>query len=224
MDFLDYLLTFLTEKRKTLFESILAQRTRHLTIVLEDIYQPQNASAVLRSCDCFGVQDIHIIENRNEYEINPDVTQGSSKWVSMHYYNEKENNTLDCIKKLKNQGYKLIGTTPHEQDNLLSDLIIDDKTALFFGTEFDGISEIAKENMDGFVKIPMHGFTESLNISVSAAICLQNLTEKLRNSKVDWKLTDDEVRALKLEWARKTVKSSDLIEQDFYMRRSNTKE
>ena len=168
----DYLSNFVSDNKKNKINEIVLNRTRHLTVVLEDIFQSQNASAVLRTCDCFGIQDVHIIENRYLYELNPDVELGSAKWLSINKYNSNENNTQVALSKLKKQGYKIIATTPHRNDLLISDLEINDKIALVFGTEKDGLSEIAMQNADAYVKIPMYGFTESFNISVSAAMSI----------------------------------------------------
>jgi tRNA (guanosine-2'-O-)-methyltransferase len=213
---LAYLLSFMSENKNELFEQIIAERTKHVTVVLEDIFQPQNASAVLRTCDVFGIQDVHVIENENEYNVNPRVVHGASKWINLHKYNEIENNTLDCINQLKEKGYKVYGTTPHTNDCLIQDIPLEEPVALMFGTEMTGLSDIAMENVDGFVKIPMYGFTESLNISVSASICLYELSKRLKSSDIDWKLTDEEKVSQLTVWAKKVVKSSDLIEQEFY--------
>ncbi len=212
---LSHLLEFITENRKELFDSVICERTKHLTVVLEDIYQPQNASAVLRSCDVFGIQDIHVIENKNEYNINPRVVHGASKWINLYKYNEKENNTLNCINQLKEKGYKVYGTTPHTNDTLIEDLPIKNKIALMFGTEMTGLSEIAMSNVDGYVKIPMYGFTESLNISVSASICLYEISKRLKESNIKWQLTDEEKTEQLIDWAMKTIKSSELIVKEF---------
>ena len=213
---LAYLLSFMSENKNVLFEQIIAERTKHVTVVLEDIFQTQNASAVLRTCDVFGIQDVHVIENENEYNVNPRVVHGASKWINLHKYNEQENNTLDCINQLKEKGYKVYGTTPHTDDCLIQDIPLEEPVALMFGTEMTGLSDIAMENVDGFVKIPMYGFTESLNISVSASICLYELSKRLKSSKIDWKLTNEEKISQLTVWAKKVVKSSDLIEQEFY--------
>ena len=189
---LSYLQEFITPNKKNKFEELILHRTRHLTIVLEDIYQPHNASAVLRSCDCFGIQDVHIIENMNKYEVNPDVALGSSKWLNLIKYNEKENNTESCLKKLKSEGYRVIATTPHENDFIPETLPLGEKTALVFGTELAGLSQVAIDLADGFVRIPMYGFTESFNISVSAALLLFALTERMRKSDINWALTEAE--------------------------------
>ena len=215
-DLLDYLLNFLSENKKNLFEKIIEDRTKHVTVVLEDIFQPQNASAVLRTCDVFGIQDVHIIENENEYNVNPRVVHGASKWITLHKYNQKENNTLDCIKKLKSDGYKVYGTTPHTEDCLIQDIPLNDKLALMFGTEMTGLSDIAMENVDGFVKIPMYGFTESLNISVSASICLYELSKRLKKSESDWQLSEEEKIDQLIIWSKKVIKDGQSIE-DLYL-------
>ena len=100
---LQYLSKHITPERLNLFKRIIENRTKHITVVLEDIYQSQNASAVLRSCDCFGIQDVHIIENRNEFKLDTEVSLGSSKWLTLTKYNQKENNSLAAIKNLKKE-------------------------------------------------------------------------------------------------------------------------
>ncbi len=212
---LHHLLSFISDNKTGLFDRIINDRTRYITVVLEDIFQSQNASAVLRTCDCFGIQDVHIIENSNPYEINPDVTLGSSKWLNLNKYNEKEQNTEAALDALKEKGYKLVATTPHNNDVMLEDLPLDNKTALLFGAELPGLSEIALNKADAFVKIPMYGFTESFNISVSAAIVLHHLTEKLKKSDIKWHLDKEETIDIKLDWARNVVKRSDIIEKEF---------
>ena len=168
-DIIVFLQEFITENRLATFEKVLDNRTRYITVSLEDIYQSQNASAVLRTSDCFGIQDIHVIENKNKYNINPDVALGSSQWLNITKYNQEENNTLQAIQKLKEKGYRIVATTPHTDDvDLDSFDLTKGKIALFFGTELKGLSDLMIENADEYLKIPMYGFTESYNISVSA--------------------------------------------------------
>ncbi|MFC2110826.1 TrmH family RNA methyltransferase [Bacteroidota bacterium] len=212
----EHLLQFMSVNKKSLIENNILNRTKHLTVVLENIFQPHNASAVLRTCDCFGIQDIHIIENSNYYNVNPDVALGSSKWINLIRYNEKENNTKDCLLSLKKKGYRIVATSPHENDYNINDLPIDNKLALVFGTEMQGLSDIALEMADEYVKIPMYGFTESYNISVSAGICLYQLSENLRKSNINWSLTEEETLEYKLNWARNIIKRSELIEEKFF--------
>jgi len=211
----NYLSEYISENKKNLFEKIIEYRTKHACIVLEDIYQAQNASAVLRTCDCFGIQDVHIIENKNKYHVNPDVALGSSKWLNLIKYNQQENNTIDCIKKLKSQGYRIVATTPHKDDVNLENFDIKNKFALFFGTEMHGLSKEMIDNADEYLKIPMFGFTESFNISVSAAIIINNITSKLHKSTINWKLSEEEKIDTLLNWARNVVKKDELLEKEF---------
>jgi len=211
----EYLCKFITEKRRKRFEEVISLRTRHITVILEDIYQSHNASAVLRTCDCFGIQDVHIIENRNPYKINPDIALGSTNWLSLHNYQEKENNSFDCLQNLKNKGYSIVATNPHKNDCLLEELDITHKTAIMFGTEKDGLSEIAIQQADAYVKIPMCGFTESFNISVSAAITMYSINEKLRKSDILWQLTQDEKIELLINWATNTISEGEKVVKQF---------
>ena len=211
------LLEMISDHKNDLFKSIIENRSRHLTVVMEDIFQSQNASAVLRSADCFGVQDVHIIENRNEYTLNPLVALGSSKWITMHKYNESTNNTEEAFKHLRSQGYQIVATTPHINDIELDDLDITKKTAVVFGTELEGLSDYAIKNADVHMKIPMFGFTESFNISVSAALCMHQLSGKIRKSDFDWKLSENEKTDVLLDWARSVVKSSPEIERQMFV-------
>lgn len=213
-ELVDYLSGFISESRRKKFDEVLKYRTRHLTIALEDLYQPHNASAVLRSCDIFGIQDIHIIENKNVYTVNKDIAMGSPKWLNLCKYKKDNDNTLVCINSLKEKGYQIVATTPHT-DIQIQDVPVDKPLALFFGTELTGISDTVKKNADSFVKIPMFGFTESFNISVSVALCLQILTSKLHQSKTDWHLKDEEQSEILLKWLRNTIKKVDLIEKEF---------
>ena len=202
-----FLSGMVTEKRLDRIEEILAQRTRYITVALEDIYQSQNASAVLRTCECFGVQDVHIIENYNPYNINPMVLKGSDKWLSIHRYNRSDNNTAEAVHQLKSEGYRIIVTSLYEESVLLSNFNIErGKCVVVFGNEHQGVSEYMMKQADECLKIPMCGFTQSLNISVSAGIILSRLTEKMRTNNVGWQLTDPEKDILRAEWLQSSVK------------------
>ena len=195
-------------------------RTRYLTVVLEDIYQPHNASAVLRSCDCFGIQDIHIIENRNKYRLNPDITLGSDKWLDIHKHSRNDkNNTLMAINFLKKKGYKIVATTLQTNSISLEEFnLTNQKTAILFGTELNGLSDDAMNNADEFIKIPMFGFTQSFNISVSAGIILYSLTNRLRTSFASWELTIDEKLELKIKWIKQGLRMGEKVEEFFLSR------
>ena len=213
---LDFLYQFITDERKQRFEEVLAWRTRHVTVVLEDIFQPHNASAVLRSCDLTGIQDIHIIENNYTFDINPDVVMGSTKWLNIHRYNELEFNTPTAIERLKSEGYQIVATCPHQNDFTPENLPLDQPVALVFGTEKTGITDYVMDHADRFVRIPMYGFTESYNISVSAALMMYSLTHRLHDmNDVDWHLTEDEKQMARLEWSRRTLNRIRQYERKF---------
>lgn len=213
---LAYFEDFLTKKRRTTFNNVLENRTRHFTVVLEDIYQPHNASAVVRTCDIFGVQDIHVIENRYINRVSKYVAKGSQKWVNSTRYKSDGNNTQMCLEELRNKGYQIIATTPHNESCLLQDFDFTKKTAFVLGAEAEGVSDFVKEQADGFLKIPMVGFTESLNISVAAAIILQEVTTKLRNSDLDWQLSKEEKDMLYFDWVKKTIKNVEKVEAHYH--------
>ena len=213
---LAFLYQFITDERKQRFDEVLAYRTRHITVVLEDIFQPHNASAVLRSCDLTGVQDIHIIENNYTFDINPDVVMGSTKWLDIHRYNELDFNTPVVIDQLKSQGYQIVATCPHRDDFTPETLPMDQPIALFFGTEKTGLTDYVLDHADKYVQIPMYGFTESYNISVSAALLMYILTTRLHGmSDLDWHLSEEEKDMVRLEWSRRTLNRIRQYERKF---------
>ena len=217
---IDHFLKCITDERKALFEELIQKRTTYLTVVLENIYQPLNASAVLRSCDCFGIQDVHIIENYNEFKPDREVAMGASNWLTINRYDKNENNTLDCIQSLKNKGYRILATSPHNsQTDLINFDLSKGKTALFFGTEVEGLSDVVLENADEHLHIPMYGFTESFNLSVSAAICLYEMRMKMEKENIKWHMTEDEKNQVLLNWLRYSIDRSEIVEEDFLKNR-----
>ncbi len=210
-----YLEGFVTEKRKARLKQVLAERTGHMRIVLENVFQAHNTSAVLRSCDCFGIQHIHFIENNNHLKISEDVALGSSNWLSIHRHNQFQNNTIEALQSLKNQGYKIFATSPHKNDFALHELPVENKFALVFGTELEGISNDVAQTADAFVRIPMHGFTESFNISVSAAICMYELSRRVRENVQDYYLSEKEKSQVYFDWLKNTVQKSEALIENF---------
>lgn len=206
-DYLAYLETFITEGRRDNFIKILQQRSKHFTVAVEDLYQLHNTSAVLRTCEVFGVQELHVIEEKYGKKIDKEIALGAQKWVDVSRYD----NTTSCIDSLKAKGYRIIATSPHEDSCLLEDFDVSQPAALFFGTERLGLSSEVLERADGYLKIPMLGFTESLNISSSAAIIIQHLSSRLRKSDINWKLSDEEMLEKRIDWARKSIKDIDFI-------------
>jgi tRNA (guanosine-2'-O-)-methyltransferase len=212
LEYLAFLENILTDNRKERFQQVLSKRTNHFTIAMEDIFQLHNTSAVMRSCEVFGIQQLNVIEERYTKSIDKEIAMGAQKWVDVNRFNS----ISGCISSMKSKGYQIIATTPHENDCDLDDFDISKPSALFFGTERDGLSEEVLQNADGFLKIPMAGFTESLNISVSAAIIIQNLMSRLHKSDIKWQLSEDEILEKRLQWAKNTIKDIKRIEERYY--------
>ena len=217
IDYLNYLEHILTENRKQRFLEVLKMRTNHFTVAIEDIFQLHNTSAVLRSCEVFGIQQLNVVEERYAKSIDKEIAMGSQKWVDVNRFDS----ISDCIASLKSNGYQIVATTPHESNCDLDNFDINPKSAFFFGTERDGLSEEVIVNADKFLKIPMNGFTESLNISVSAAIIIQNVMSRLHKSNINWALSNNEMLAKRLEWAKNSIKDSKGVEERYYNFNSN---
>ena len=217
LKYLEFLENILTDNRKEKFLKVLENRTNHFTIAVEDIFQMHNTSAVMRSCEVFGIQELNVIEERYGKSIDKEIAMGAQKWVDINTFDS----VTSCLDAVKSKGYQIIATTPHENDCLIEDFDITKPSALFFGTERDGLSEEILKRADGFLKIPMVGFTESLNISVSAAIIIQNLTNRLRQSNIDWKLSEEEMLVKRLAWAKSSIKDIKRIEARYFEENPN---
>lgn len=210
-DLLTYLEGFLSENRKQRFLDVLSKRTKHFTIAVEDVFQMHNTSAVMRSCEVFGIQELNIVEQKFGKSIDKQIAMGAQKWVDIIEHPSSQ----ACIDNLRAKGYQIIATTPHNDSCTIENFDISKPSALFFGTEKEGLSDEVMQQADGYLKIPMVGFTESLNISVSAAIIIQDITNRLRNSTIDWKLSEEEIFEKRIDWARKTIKDIKNVEARF---------
>ncbi|MDZ7773700.1 MAG: RNA methyltransferase [Balneolaceae bacterium] len=220
-----HLRTFVTDERWERLNEVLSQRTRRLTVVLEDIYQPHNASAVLRSCDCFGIQDVHIIENENRFTLSSEVTVGSDQWLTLERYRGEEDNTRRCLRHLREGGYRLVATTPHEEGEKetvdIDRLPLDRPIALLFGSELPGLTGRALEEADLCTRIPMLGFSESYNISVSAALSLYELSLRMRRTlpRDKWELPEQDRRGLLLRWLKTSLRAGEELAEKFLRER-----
>ncbi len=209
---LKYLESYLTEKRLNRFNEVISQRTKHFTVATEDVYHLHNTSAVMRSCDVFGVQELSIIEEQGGKRIDREIALGAQKWVDLNRFDT----ALECIQDMKSKGYQIVATTPHTDDCLLQDFDVTKKSCFIFGRETEGLTQDVLDNADCYLKIPMVGFTESLNVSVSAAIILQSVMSRLKQTDVKWQLTEEEKNSKKLDWIKKTIHSYDKIVARFY--------
>lgn len=207
---------FITPERTARVREVLENRTRNLCLVLEDIYKPQNSSATLRTCDALGIQDVHIIENHSPFSLDSKVSLGSGRWTTLKRYRDPgSENTRACYAALRRQGYRIVATALVPGSRALEDIDCTRRCAFVFGNEEQGLSAEALEEADECVSLPMFGFTQSYNISVSVGILLMYMTQRLRSSGIDWHLSDEEKAALTLEWYRTIVRSDDIIEKQF---------
>lgn len=217
LDALAYLESFVTEERKDRFQEVLEKRTSYITVATEDVFQLHNASAVIRSCDIFGIQQLHLIEERFGNRLDKNIAMGAQQWVDTLKYTHSQS----CIDTLREKGYAIVATTPLEDSISLSDFQVVQPVALFFGTEKEGLSDTVLKAADSRLCIPMHGFTKSLNISVSAAIILHHLTQQLHRSGLPWGLTKEEKLQKRWDWAKKSINQVDDILDRYYKKQKN---
>lgn len=213
----NHLSRFVSDHKKAFIEKVLMERTRYVTVVLENIYQSQNASAAVRTAECMGLQDMHIIEDTAKYHLNIRVLKGSYKWMNLQRYrNRNVNNTEACFNILRSEGYRILVADPAPDGISIDELdVTSGKMALVFGNELRGASPYSLAHGDQKIRIPMFGFTESFNISVSVAICLNTVLGKLRQSGFAMGLSDSEKDLIRLAWYRKIVRRSDVVEREF---------
>ncbi|HBH23944.1 MAG TPA: rRNA methyltransferase [Cytophagales bacterium] len=216
-----FLSEYVSEKRKALFDHALAYRTRHIVLVAEDTYKEHNASALIRTCDCFGIQEMHLIEKEHHGKIAPGMTKGAEKWVDTVVHQASNLNTSYCLDQLKAKGYRIVATSPHTKSTTPAQISLVKPIALFFGREKEGLSTEILENADEHLTVPMYGFSESYNVSVTAALVLQQIMHRLHNSDINWQLSENDRLDLKIKWAFKSIAKGELLLQE--MIRQNPK-
>lgn len=184
--------------KRDLVKHALNQRTKYVTVALEDVFQPFNASAIVRTTEIFGLQDLHVITPKNEFRPSIGISRGAIKWLTIKQYND----TPSCIETLKQNGYLIAATCLNEQSIALDQLPINQRIALLFGNELVGLSSDTIKQADMTVHIPMFGFTKSFNVSVSVAICLQHIVNKIRSSTIAWRLNQEERVFIEYMWCK----------------------
>ncbi len=205
---LDYLAEFMTPERRAKLEETVASRTHYMTILTENTFHSQNASALMRHCEAFGLQSIHAVESLCQFRTYSDIVRGTDKWVDLQRYDKSP----AAIAALKAQGYRIVATTPHKQDCTPETFDVEaGKFALVFGTEHSGISEDVIAAADEFLRIPMCGMVESLNVSASAAILIYMLSERMRHSSASWQMSEDERLEILYRWMLSSVKDSENV-------------
>lgn len=194
-----------------------ANRTLDLTLVLEDIFQPHNAAAALRNCDAFGLQEVHFIENKFRLRISSNVDMGVSKWQDVirhtspsariwnnsmtkdhNVYPEEVENTTRALEDLRRRGYFLAASVLGAK-HTLADVPTNGRVAVLVGTELTGLSDAARKCADMEFSVDMLGFAQSFNLSVFSALCLSDLSARIR-SRGNWQLPEEAQKELLLRW------------------------
>ncbi|MFI3280567.1 MAG: RNA methyltransferase [Rikenellaceae bacterium] len=205
---IEYLTDFMTPERRVKLEETIRSRTRYMTILTENTFHSQNASALMRHCEAFGLQELHAVESLCQFRTYTDIVRGTDKWVDLRRYDKSP----AAIAELKAQGYRIVATTPHREDCTPETFDVEaGKFALVFGTEHSGISEDIIASADEFLRIPMCGMVESLNVSASAAILIYMLSERMRHSSAEWQLPEDEQIKILYRWMKSSVKDADNV-------------
>lgn len=205
----------ITPNKVGLFEKIAPQRSRHLVVGLENIQQDHNASAIMRTMDCLGFQELHLIEKNNNYQFQRDIALGAARWLDVMQHQQEPEPVLDSIAHLRQKGYRIVATSPHIKASTPQNIDLTQPIALFFGAEKHGISEELSANADAFLHIPMHGFTESFNLSVSAALVLSAMRTRLEASSMNWLLSPEAQTELKISWCERILNGGPELAQKF---------
>jgi tRNA (guanosine-2'-O-)-methyltransferase len=190
-------------------EAVLAARRRDLTVVLEDAHDPHNISAVLRTCEAFGIQDVHIaVERGHAPSINDAITIGAERWLTLHRHAGAE----AAIAALRARDYKIYVSHLSGESVTLPQLPVDVRSAYVFGNERDGVSPAWVENADARFVVPTRGFTGSLNLSVAVAVTIY---ERLSRARTPGDLSEEERRGLRAAWYAKLAHGSRELERTF---------
>lgn len=199
---------FILSKRKKRLQEVLDKRTASLTLVVDSFHKEHNIDAVLRTCEAFGMQHVHVIPQSEKVKPFQDITQGADRWLTIHYYETAE----ECIRRLKEEGFRILAGSLGEGSVPLRDCDFSGKVALVLGNEVDGASEAVIKMADGLFVIPLVGFSQSLNVSVAAGITIHHVRQWKENRKEKAEaLPENENQQLMEKWIKKSVKHADRI-------------
>ncbi len=205
---IDYLAEFMTPERRVTLEQTLSMRTYEMTILSENTFHSQNASALMRHCEAFGLQQMHAVEELCDFKTYADIVRGTDQWVDLKRYT----NTTDALRGLKEEGYRIVATTPHIDGATPESFDVGaGRFALVFGTEHSGISQQIIDEADEFLQIPMCGMVESLNVSASAAILIYMLSQRLRETTQGWQIGELKQQEILYRWMQHSIRESEKI-------------
>lgn len=205
---IEWLAEFMTGERYELFRRTASMRTDYMTVLAENMYHGQNAAALIRHCEAFGVQRLHTVETCCPFEPNAAIARGTDQWVDVC----RHGSTAEALAALKADGYRIVATTPHRGDRTPETFDVGaGPFALVFGTEHAGISDGVIAAADEFLRIPMCGMVESLNVSASAAILIYLFSERIRATVPSWRLNERMFHEVLFRWMMTSVKDAERI-------------
>lgn len=205
---IEALAQFMTPERFETLCRTVRMRTRYMTVLAENMFHGQNAAALVRHCEAFGVQRMHTVETLCRFEPSAAVVRGTDRWVDVR----RHRSTAAALAALKDAGYRIVATTPHREDVTPETFDVGRSPfALVFGTEHAGISDEVVAAADEFLRIPMCGMVESLNVSASAAILIYQLSERMRRTVPDWRLSPAEQTEVLYDWMCQSVQDAPRI-------------
>ena len=205
---IEYLAEFMQPERLATLRRAIDSRPKYMTLLAENMFHPQNASALVRHCEAFGVQSMHTVQTLCKFNPNVDIVRGTDKWIDIYHHRS----TAEALAHLKSEGYRIVATTPHRESCTPESFdVTKGKFAIVMGTEKTGISDEVMAAADEFLRIPMCGMVESLNVSACAAIIVYMLSERMRHEVEDWKMTEEEQIRTLHHWLVDTVKDAEAL-------------
>ena len=186
----------ITEHRRDLLVKVVQNRTRHFCMVLEDLFDPHNISAVIRTAEVFGLEDVHVIEEVNPYKVNKSILKGSIKWMNIYLHKKR----MACMEKKRKKGYRIAVASTNTNNSVL-DLDLSQPTAFYLGSEFTGNHPDTLAAADCEFKLPQYGITESMNVSVAGGVLMCYLDHFMQQKgRQNFTLSPKERDELLLEW------------------------
>ncbi|MFH1529052.1 MAG: TrmH family RNA methyltransferase [Bacteroidota bacterium] len=193
---------FRTKQRIDKITSVLSARQHTLRVVLENIHDPHNVSAIYRTCDAAGIPKVTLLYNVEEFpKLSKTSSASAKKWVETEKFSEAEK----CITSLKNCGYKIYSSVLNKNSKSIYDIDLTDKIAIVLGNESRGVSSEVAESSDELIYIPMRGMIQSLNVSVANAVILYEAQRQrmLKGMYDTSQVTEERLNELIDDWCRK---------------------
>jgi len=207
---------FLLPQRIERLKEVLADRVLSVTLVLENLHKDYNISAILRTCESFGIQNVHVVPQPGEGKVFRTVTQGCHKWLTIHRHDD----VSTCLQDLREKGFRILAGAFREDAVPLERTDFSGRVALVFSNELEGADPVVLDQVDGFFVIPMSGFSQSLNVSVAAGIVIHEaLRYKVKTGEELERIPPEESGRILKEWVKKSVRRSDDVLRELRSRK-----